>query len=79
MPREILEMSDCPCLPGCPFFNDRMADMPTMASQLKEKFCKGDNSGCARFMIFSNLGAGKVPSNLFPTHAGRAKEILAAG
>ncbi len=71
-------MPDCPCLPRCPFFNDRMAGMPTMAHQLKEKFCQGDNAACARFMVFSSLGPGTVPITLFPTQTEQAKQLIAA-
>ncbi len=72
-------MPDCTCLPRCPFFNDRMAGMPTMAHQLKEKFCQGDNSDCARFMVFSALGSEKVPATLFPNQTDQAKKLIAAG
>jgi hypothetical protein len=55
-----------------------MAGMPTMANQLKEKFCQGDNSGCARFMVFERLGPGTVPSTLFPNQTEQAKQLIAA-
>ncbi len=72
-------MADCPCLPKCIFFNDKMANMPQAAEQMKTRFCKGDNSGCARYMVFAKLGREKVPTDLFPRHVDRAKEILAGG
>ncbi|MGE4529132.1 MAG: hypothetical protein AB7D00_12260 [Rhodospirillaceae bacterium] len=71
-------MPDCPCLPKCPFFNDRMAGMPTMANQLKDKFCKGDNAECARFMVFSQFGSERVPPTLFPSQVDQAKRLIAA-
>lgn len=71
-------MSDCVCLPKCPFFNDKMANMPTMAHKLKDKYCTGDNSSCARFMIFGKLGREAVPVDLFPSQSDRAAAILAA-
>jgi len=72
-------MPDCQCLPKCPFFNDRMAGMPTMATQLKERFCKGDNTECARFMVFSRFGSEHVPPTLFPGQTEQAKRLLTAG
>jgi len=69
-------MKDCECLPKCPFFNDKMANMPLVAKLLKQKYCKSNNTECARYMVFLKLGKGKVPSDLFPTQVDRAKKIL---
>jgi hypothetical protein len=27
-----IKMADCECLPGCPFFNDRMQNMPAVSA-----------------------------------------------
>ena len=72
-------MADCTCLAECPFFNDKMANMPKVAEMVKNKFCRGDNTECARHMVFLALGKEKVPGNLFPRHTDRAKEIIAEG
>ena len=69
-------MADCQCLPTCIFFNDRMADMPAMAASMKKRYCQGDNSQCARFMVFSALGKEKVPTDLFPNNVEKAKLII---
>ncbi len=68
---------DCECLPACPFFNDRMADMPAMASILKNRYCHGDNTHCARYMVFKALGREAVPADLFPGEEDRARRIIA--
>ncbi len=70
-------MADCVCLPRCPFFNDRMADMPATAQLMKKRYCQGDQSNCARHMVFSRLGSEKVPADLYPMQVERAKEVLA--
>lgn len=67
---------DCECLPQCPFFHDRMRNMPTMAEVLKQKFCKNDWSACARCMVFRGLGRDAVPYDLFPDETDRARRIL---
>lgn len=67
---------ECECLDACPFFHDRMKNMPTMAEVLKQQFCKGDWSSCARCMIVRELGRKAVPADLFPDEIGRAEEIL---
>lgn len=69
-------MPDCECLAKCPFFNDKMDSVPAVAEMLKSKFCKGDNSGCARYMVFKTKGREHVPADLFPRHVDRAKEII---
>ncbi|MGO8695248.1 MAG: hypothetical protein ACLQMF_16420 [Rectinemataceae bacterium] len=69
-------MADCECLPKCPFFNDRMAGMPAMASMMKTRYCKGDSTECARHMIFSTLGGAKVPADLFPSQVDRARRLV---
>ncbi|NLW56303.1 MAG: hypothetical protein GX050_06775 [Firmicutes bacterium] len=69
-------MADCPLIAGCPFFNDRMKNMPAMAGIYKRNYCQGDNSRCARYMIFKARGREHVPSDLFPNQFERAERIL---
>lgn len=69
-------MPDCPALDICPFFNDKMADMPATTSVIKRKFCRGDYCRCARFMVSKALSNDKVPKNLYPNDTRRAEKIL---
>jgi hypothetical protein len=69
-------MAECPSLSTCPFFNDKMANMPGKTISIKKKYCLGNNSICARYMVASKLGKEKVPSDLFPEDVDRANEIL---
>jgi len=70
-------MPDCECLQRCPFFNDRMANMPTVAGLYKDKLCHGDYAQCARFRVFKVLGREAVPADLFPNELDRAAAVLA--
>jgi hypothetical protein len=70
-------MVECECLPACPFFNEKMADMPVTANRMKKRFCLTDNSECARHMVFAALGRDSVPIDLFPHNAERARQIMA--
>ncbi len=70
-------MADCECLARCLFFNDKLSDMPVTASTIKTQLCKGTNSRCARYMVFKALGRGGVPTDLYPSHTKRAKQIIA--
>lgn len=69
-------MADCPCLKECPFFNDHMQNQPATSEALKQVYCKGENTNCARFIVFKSLGKGKTPADLFPNDVYRAKEIV---
>ncbi len=69
-------MADCERLSGCPFFNDKMANMPTMANLMKKKYCQGNKLYCARYTVFQKLGREKVPADLFPNQIERALEII---
>lgn len=68
-------MANCEKLEKCPFFNDKMVNMPTIAERLKERFCRCDKESCARYTVSQ---AGKpVPPDLFPNMMDRAKQIIA--
>jgi hypothetical protein len=69
-------MAKCECLPKCPFFNDRMANKPAMANLMKETYCLGDNSKCARHQVFKKIGAQNVPTDLFPSQTDRVEAII---
>ena len=69
-------MPDCECLAACPFFNDKMADMPSMAGTYKNKYCRGDFLSCARYMVCKALGKEAVPKDLFPNQLSRAQKLI---
>jgi hypothetical protein len=69
----------CELLEGCPFFNEKMANMPLSANHYKKKYCMGDNSDCARYLVFKKLGGERVPPELFPNEQGRAERIISKG
>jgi hypothetical protein len=70
-------MSDCECLAGCPFFNDKMEGMPSMAHIYKDRYCHADCFSCARYQVFKALGRESVPSDLFPNQVDRAHDVIA--
>lgn len=69
-------MADCECLKGCLFFNDKMKDVEGLGAMFKKKYCLGENTGCARHMVFKKLGKISVPANLYPNMVDRAKAII---
>ncbi len=72
-------MADCKMLQTCPFFNDRMQNMPAVADIYKRNYCRGDFLKCARFVVLEALGKEKVPPTLFPNQIDLALEIIRKG
>lgn len=70
-------MSECECLPRCPFFHDKMDAMPAMAEIYKKKYCLGSNAQCARHRVFAVHGSVAVPANLYPNDLEMAERVLA--
>jgi hypothetical protein len=69
------EKRACECIQSCRFFNDRMVNMPATAEIYKEKYCKTENSDCARYRVFKSLGREKVPKDLMPNQVYKIQEI----
>jgi hypothetical protein len=67
-------MGKCERLEKCPFFNDKLANMPKTAELIKKNNCLSDPQKCARYIVFK---AGlNVPQDLFPYDLERAEKIL---
>jgi hypothetical protein len=69
---------NCEFLPKCPFFDDKMADMPAIATMMKKKYCLEDPNSCARYMVRMASPPKPVPADLFPMDVERARSILVA-
>lgn len=69
-------MSKCECLTGCPFFNDKMDIEQGIGLIYKNKYCLGDNSKCARYMVFKTKGKPFVPPTLYPNMVDAANRII---
>jgi hypothetical protein len=67
---------ECENLSVCPFFNDKLPNMPKTTSLLKTRYCLGDYNSCARYIVFKALGREKVPRDLWPSEIERAQKIL---
>lgn len=63
--RKIIEMS---------FFNDQLTNMPAVAGLLKQTYCLGDKSSCARYQV--SIAGVPVPVDLFPNEIGRIAQIM---
>ncbi|MBN2525952.1 MAG: hypothetical protein JXR76_06115 [Deltaproteobacteria bacterium] len=69
-------MTECECLAECLFFNEKMVNKPTTAGMMKNRYCLGDSSSCARYMVFKAKGKQHVPDDMFPNQHKRAKELI---
>ncbi|KAF0209048.1 MAG: hypothetical protein FD171_689 [Actinobacteria bacterium] len=69
-------MAICELSDTCLFFNDKMAEMPSMSNIVKQRYCHGSNQNCARHIVFRTLGRPAVPVDLFPSQTERATEIV---
>jgi hypothetical protein len=72
-----IEMPGCDKQSTCPFFNDRMENMPATAALLKLQYCQGDFETCARFRVEVKLGSTSVPGDLLPDESTTADLIVA--
>ncbi len=70
-------MANCEFLTKCPFFNNKLKNMPTAADTMKNIYCRWNFIKCARYKVAIVLGSEEVPSNLFPRDTVRAEKILA--
>ncbi|THB70902.1 MAG: hypothetical protein D6B28_08340 [Gammaproteobacteria bacterium] len=69
-------MSNCELLETCIFFNDKMEEYPAGVAAMRRRYCLKDNSCCARYQVFKELGREKVPADLFPNDKSRAQLII---
>lgn len=71
-------MAGCECLETCPFFKDKMLNMPAMSEIMKQRYCRGDWSGCARYRVYKVVGNDGVPEDLFPNQIEDADRYLSS-
>ncbi|MCK8817676.1 hypothetical protein MWH28_09925 [Natroniella sulfidigena] len=69
-------MADCEHITNCAFFNDKMDEKAGLASLYKKRYCQGDNSNCARYLVSKTVGSQCLPSGLFPNQHQKAEKII---
>ena len=67
----------CTSTGACSLFYARLAARPAMAFLMRRRYCLGDNSKCARFLVAKSLGRFAAPDDLFPSEVERARAIIA--
>lgn len=69
-------MQKCEMIETCPFFNDKMASMPSTSEVFKMMYCNDNYAGCARFIVRMEIGKDKVPGDLFPNQVDRVPALI---
>jgi hypothetical protein len=69
-------MAQCEYGEICGCYPDLKERMPYTAEMIRKRYCAGKFGDCARFLLYSAVGMGKVPSDLFPGQTERAEMLL---
>lgn len=69
-------MAMCENLQKCPFYQGKMDMESGLGSMYKRRYCEGDKTLCARYIVSSKLGKEFVPQTLYPNMAEKAQEII---
>ena len=67
----------CEKLSKCPFYNDKMDINKGIGAMYKRKYCEGDKTICARYIVATQLGAEYVTNQLHPNMNAMADKLLA--
>lgn len=69
-------MGECRLARTCLFFQDKMGSKQALGDIYKKRYCLGDYTICARYLVCSKLGRSAVPSDLYPNQSERAQEMI---
>ena len=69
-------MAVCEKLEKCPFYQGKMSMESGLGAMYKKKYCEGDKSICARYMVATTVGPEFVTNSLYPNMADKAKSII---
>jgi len=70
-------MATCEKLPKCPFYQGKMSMDSGLGSLYKKRYCEGDKTQCARYMIATTLGPDHVNNNIYPNMIDLANKMIA--
>lgn len=70
-------MAVCEYTEVCVFFNVEVGYSPQLQASMREAYCLGDNSNCARLLAMDDLPPGQIPDDLIPTEHERLAELVA--
>lgn len=71
-------MATCEKLEKCPFYQGEMKMESGLGLLYKQKYCEGDKTQCARYMIAATVGPAFVTNDVYPNMTDFAKQIIEA-
>lgn len=69
-------MATCEKLSKCPFYQGKMTMDSGIGSMYKQKYCEGDKTLCARYIVSTTVGPEFVTNNLYPNMDKQAQKII---
>ena len=66
----------CEKLQKCPFYQGKMNMDSGLGSMYKKKYCEGDKTLCARYIVATKLGAEYITNSLYPNMNDAANKLL---
>ena len=69
-------MSICELLSRCKFMKEGFDGDHKTRDRYKRSYCRGDNTHCARYMVYISCGSGAVPGDLQPYQSEKARIII---
>ncbi len=70
-------METCEKLAKCPFYQGQMSMESGLGAMYKKKYCEGDKTQCARYMVATQLGPEFVTLKLYPNMKNVAEDLIA--
>jgi hypothetical protein len=70
-------MAICEKFSKCPFYQGKMDMNSGLGSMYKKKYCEGDKTICARYIISTQLGAEFVTNHIYPNMNDLANKMIA--
>ena len=70
-------MATCEKLEKCPFYQGSMKMDSGLGSIYKKKYCEGDKTVCARYMVATTIGPEFVIAHLYPNMKDIAEKLIA--
>ena len=70
-------MALCEKLEKCPFYQGKMSMDSGLGAMYKKKYCEGDKTQCARYIVSTQLCAEFVNNSLYPNMNDVANKLLA--
>ena len=69
-------MAMCEKFEKCPFYQGKININSGLGAMYKKKYCEGDKTICARYIISTKLGPEFVNNNIYPNMIDVANNLL---